>query len=288
MRMEFIDSDNLRKLYIVKNLFSGMPQHMLAYPRIFGTEFEAGYALYREFERPCVGISSRKGSEMEVLRALFSGKDVENRLARMGKPDFMKALDSFHTIPEVNDDLFNTTKAKLVKCLDEHEEIIGNSMHRVFGFELPEVLNVLLCEGFGEEWVKGQMLIMNDPVLLGLSCRSKQDINDTFAIAMHELVHSLVYYNKVLNYGLGGTGAFEEALIRLFLPHGAFGASLGLSNSILETGEKEAKLVYPDASELARLVKDYMENDPKETVWNFLSKTKFNNFINQRTAGTNA
>lgn len=280
MKLNFVESGNLRKIYIVKNLFSGMPEHMVAYPQIFGKEFAAGYALYKEFRKPSPGVGSRKEAEMELIKALFDGKDASIRLTELGKPNLIALLDSFDIPPMDRGGAFAIMEG-LEECLSNYGNEFDSAMHVTFGFKLPETLNVLLCGGFGEEWVKGQMMVMDDPVLLGLTCCNGQNVKDAFAIAMHELLHALIYKHKAINYSAEkGAGAFEEALIRHFLPHGMFGTTLGIQDSNMEIGSAEAKRVYPEAAELTLLIKDYQKYLGKETIWEFLSKTKFAEFVN--------
>ncbi len=282
MELNFIDSDNIRKLYIIKNLFGGMPEYMTAYPQIFGDKFATGCYIYNELRKPSPATNNTKEAEMEVISAILAGGNINKRLAALGKSGLIESLNLFD-VSDGKCQQVSDFKNRLIKSLNNYANEIETFFRATFGFELPKILNVVVCEGFSSQWVKGQIMLMNEPVLLGLTYYEKEDNADAFGIAMHELLHALIYDHKSIRYGgEKGAGTFEEALLRVFLPHGVYGNVIGIQNSGIERGGEEAKRVYPEAADLAAEVKQYMEALPekRETIWKFLTTTKFAKFVN--------
>jgi len=116
---------------------------------------------------------------------------------------------------------------------------------------------------------------------IGLLTINEQNINDLsykFSIFLHELLHILLYYNRIYL-----DKDFEEALLDYFAPRGLLDAKLGylswnevrekLSNLQLDARETREHLnYYENYSYFVEKLKVLQDYDFSENVWEYLLK----------------
>lgn len=277
MKFNFLESENIRKIYIIRNLFSGMPEHMVACPSIFGNRFLNGYDIYKELKKPDPTTSNHKKAEMQLVNALLKVDGIDAYLSSVGKSDLIKKLDAFK-LPVIRDSL-EPVEASMTSRFSMYKNRIDKCFCDIFGIEPPEAVNIVLCEGFNEDWVKGQMLSTN-PITIGISVYT--DIDNMLMVMLHELLHALLYRENMINYSAQkGAGAFEEILLRYFVPHGLLAARLGIKNTGIEIAKEEAMRVEPNiTATLFNAIKTYDEAGQGETIWKHLKDTQFSHLIN--------
>jgi hypothetical protein len=171
------------------------------------------------------------------------------------------------------------------KYFNSHSDNINEFFGLIFGFQLPKNISFVIRKSYTNA-TYANMLTAN-PIIIGLSLNSGFNLPKKTSIILHEILHALIKINNKINYTTnlqGSANLFEEALIDYFAPYGILTEKLGL------TEQKEIDIYCMDAiryrpkskeisQELLPVIKSYYQSKFEQTIWGYLSDTKFKDFI---------
>lgn len=181
-------------------------------------------------------------------------------------------------ISEPNDATVSVSKKELLSDYEKYEAKIRNLIKRVFGFSLPESIDVILdiAPRFGQ----GKFLEENPPII---ALSYQKYTSGCLSTLLHELLHYLISKNNMSSVLYAKDPNFEEALLDYFSPHGIFDEELGISGKIdLEKHQAQQVQNRPASATISKkllpLIKEYINKPQKETVWEFLKRKEMLNF----------
>ncbi len=181
--------------------------------------------------------------------------------------------------------LFKKLEKEIDVSIKVYENKINTWFYKIFGFNLPKKVTMILAENYNSNSSAASFLT-NNPIILGnIINENYKSANEIIDVLQHELLHSLIFRQNSLK--LKENNNFEEALLDYFAPFGMLSSKVGLiDNYNLEKQWKKANSLRPYAStesnELLPVMKRYQKVCGRMTIWNFLYKNGFKNYINQK------
>lgn len=295
MKIIFPTDKNLRKLSMVYNYFGGpdsIAWKLRQYAQFLGNDYYTASLLKEE-------INLERKDANVFWGAFLEKKTLSKKLKKVGRYNTLQLLKNLK-IPMLkdNDKLFVKLKNELSSKLKnpKKQKEIKYWVKKIFGFELPRKIFIVLSEVYDPQRTQGGAMSHN-PFVINLAFFYKymeRQVTSQAAVTLHEILHLQIQESKILkeeNKGYG-SGDFEEALIGYFVPGGVLASKLDLLDKTrkgVENGNpEEVYEQYQDryfSKELKRLLpamKKYYKVCGKITVWEFLNKNGFNKMINQK------
>lgn len=185
-------------------------------------------------------------------------------------------------------DWWEEAREKLTQMKSKVEEYFNKELNRTIEIirkaflikDFPREVELYLVYSLDPGSYFGSGSVYNGRAI-GLLTINEQNINDLsykFSIFLHELLHILLYYNRIYL-----DKDFEEALLDYFAPRGLLDAKLGylswdevrekLSNLQLDARETREHLnYYENYSYFVEKLKVLQDYDFSENVWEYLLK----------------
>ncbi|MCL5094762.1 MAG: hypothetical protein M1168_02150 [Candidatus Marsarchaeota archaeon] len=271
-----------RKLLLIYQLFSSRSINGLkSYSQFFGKDFFIAAQIHNEV------FSNLNRTDSQKLRlAMLSKEPIKDRSLMERKENATRLLQNLK-IPllKETDLLFKKLEKEIDVSIKVYENKINTWFYKIFGFNLPKKVTMILAENYNSNSSAASFLT-NNPIILGnIINENYKSANEIIDVLQHELLHSLIFRQNSLK--LKENNNFEEALLDYFAPFGMLSSKVGLiDNYNLEKQWKKANSLRPYASnesnELLPVMKRYQKVCGRMTIWNFLYKNGFKNYINQK------
>ena len=271
-----------RKLLLIYQLFSSRSINGLkSYSQFFGKDFFIAAQIHNEV------FSNLNRTDSQKLRlAMLYKEPIKDRSLLERKENATRLLQNLK-IPllKETDLLFKKLEKEIDVSIKVYENKINTWFYKIFGFNLPKKVTMILAENYNSNSSAASFLT-NNPIILGnIINENYKSANEIIDVLQHELLHSLIFRQNSLK--LKENNNFEEALLDYFAPFGMLSSKVGLiDNYNLEKQWKKANSLRPYASnesnELLPVMKRYQKVCGRMTIWNFLYKNGFKNYINQK------
>jgi hypothetical protein len=168
---------------------------------------------------------------------------------------------------EHNDELFKKMEEKITSEINEYWKQAGVWIKKIFGFELPDTLNILL--DITERNGRHGLFISTNPPTIAIQVDKNDNLKNRFITPiLHETLHVLLNQRE-----MGG----DEALLSYFAPHGILDMKLGLEPEIsideLHRFQVANRLnIKPELDRLLPYIKEYYKICGEKTIWDFLKE----------------
>lgn len=272
--MEIIFNTNqyIRKLIATTQML-GVPNSQAngLDPRFFGKDFYTSTLIFKE-----IGRISQSGKEKQMWSA-FLDRNIE-ATKKLGEFANLISLAENLSIPLEGEGsgFFVGAKESLVKDFDDNEQGIGDWLRKIFGFELPGSIDIVLDRRHDKH--TGGNSCKSDGILISLQLDGTDKSN--VAILLHELLHSLIEKKAIIKRRGPENNYFEEALLDYFAPSGILDQRIGLVKSLdVEEHQKWQAKLRPYSAEystkLLPVIKEYYGICGETTIWQFLKEKGF-------------
>ncbi len=268
-----------RKLLLIYQLFSSRSINGLkSYSQFFGKDFFIAAQIHNEV------FSNLNRADSQKLRlAMLSNEPIKDRSLLERKENATRLLQNLK-IPllKETDLLFKKLEKEIDVSIKVHENKINTWFYKIFGFNLPKKVTMILAENYNPNFSAASSLT-NNPVIFGsIINENYKSANEIIDVLQHELLHLLIFRQNSLK--LKENNNFEEALLDYFAPFGMLSSKVGLiDNYNLEKQWKKANALRPYASnesnKLLPVMKRYQKVCGRMTIWDFLYKNGFKNLI---------
>ncbi len=268
-----------RKLLLIYQLFSSRSINGLkSYSQFFGKDFFIAAQIHNEV------FSNLNRADSQKLRlAMLSNEPIKDRSLLERKENATRLLQNLK-IPllKETDLLFKKLEKEIDVSIKVYENKINTWFYKIFGFNLPKKVTMILAENYNSNSSAASFLT-NNPIILGnIINENYKSANEIIDVLQHELLHSLIFRQNSLK--LKENNNFEEALLDYFAPFGMLSSKVGLiDNYNLEKQWKKANALRPYASnesnKLLPVMKRYQKVCGRMTIWDFLYKNGFKNLI---------
>lgn len=287
MELVFDHDKDLRLILGLYNTFGppgAISRAEKSYPYVFGENFyHASVASRMAYELP-----GWLRTVAEFIHWKGEGLDSETQGKCKAIMDYARSKLFRPEAPEPLDAVAENLRENYKMA----EEGIRREIRRIFGFELPERVSVVLSDSFYWQGGGGSFIAARkDDVLVSLEvslsmAKNAREAKYSVPVLLHELLHGLID-----NYGvIESAGSdkpsnwFEESLLDYFVPDGIMAYRLGLrkERTLKECSERSSAFrpYAKDVSkELLPLIEEYSRMEDAPTVWKFLSETKFGKYI---------
>ncbi|MDE1870331.1 MAG: hypothetical protein KGH71_05110 [Candidatus Micrarchaeota archaeon] len=290
MKISFRTDRNLRKLFFIYQLGApgAITREMWEYPSLFGERLENSVKIYNRYIRS-------KRYENKVWYALTSNNNPKI-ISQEEYSNLLRLLAGVRgNLLEDNDPSFRKLSSGIGKEYKKNAERIEKHVMAVFGFKMPKSATIILSENWSPGSVNGGAMSSNKKnysVIFGMGIgeQHRSDFKIILGVFVHEILHKAIDMNGTLKEekpGQRGREQFEEAVLDYFVPDGILSQKIGLVDQIeIEDCKRKMDRNRPDSKEISdRLlepIREYYKSYGKETIWKFLAKRGFAEYINQK------
>ncbi len=273
----FIEDETPRKLLCLIDLFSDRSVLKLGkkYPGLFGQDFRTAQDVYERF------LSNR-----ELSRDLWTDLVIKKR-PRGEVAEGLKQL-TFYQSEQKHAEL---AKRQIMADYESEKDDIASYFGKIFGFSPPKKLLIILLQTGAESGSTGRCIAINDSqtALIGYLFSTDEITNKksmVLGIILHELLHSLIESNGILNRKNPDSYLFEETLVDYFLPNGILSHRLKHSEPRdIDIYQKENIIFRPSSKSMSEgllpIIKEYDDSFAERTIWEHLKKSAFRIYLNE-------
>ncbi|MGC8572377.1 MAG: hypothetical protein ACP5LH_03820 [Candidatus Micrarchaeia archaeon] len=280
MSIEFIENIYAKKLICIYDIMTSKDMFILSnsYPKLFNNNFN--------IIKDEIFNNSQKGEAIqETIKRILINLVIDNKL-----PDRLAdKLDQANFI-EFDEENNKSAMKIIMENYDNKKDDIEYYFKNVFGFNIPKI-KIILYVVNSFQGSKGCSIPLNakEIALVGYIVNKNDLINkkeDMLLIILHEVLHSLINSNNIINNKALNFRMFEEALLDYFLPNGI------LAPKLINNKEKDVNIYHkenvsfrPTSYDMSRrllpVIEEYKNKKPfgVETIWEFLKKSEFKEYL---------
>ena len=267
--MDLIINTNraIRNFFLIRELFSRREptSDMAKFAMFFNDNFRDASLIQNK-------INKLDSERRNALFTLLLDRNI-NR-ADDSDPEIKSIISSLADMQlEINSDESTSDAASMLAGqYKKLESNLASWISKIFGFDLPNHLDVLLYVGpfFGQ----GRYITANPPAV---SLAFEEYKESKISVLTHELLHYLIEKSGIKT-DLAAVGqSFEEALLDYFCPNGIMDEKLGLISKLdLDAHQRIQSALRPasksSSEKLLPAIKEYYKQCGDTTIWDFLKR----------------